>query len=204
MKLVASPTPETTPLSSPQPSAVPTGAVPPVAMPDLVVESVSVAPQQDLAAHQVTLTITIRNDGSVEAANGFWVELFIDPPKVPTVNTVFVPEGHGALWYVPRLAAGETLTLSLEEMDDRYSNFVGRFSAGRHELYVYVDAYNTEGEVGLVAEADEGNNLHGPLILEVGAGSHDGSEPAKSGPSELLWLVIRRLEQFLRALRGGV
>lgn len=208
-EVTAPPTPEGTPGSSPplepQPTATPGGEGPAGVMPDLVVERVEVASQQGVDSVPVTVTVFIRNDGPVDAATGFWVGLFIDPPVAPTVNSAFAPDGQGALWYVPGLAADEMQTLSLEDADDRYSTFSGRLSPGKHDLHVYVDSYNTEGEVGLVAEGDENNNLMGPLTVEVGEPSDDGgSEPVGAGPGQLVRLLIKRLEEWLTVLRGRV
>jgi len=205
-EVVTSPTPERTPptdgQSTPEPTATPDEEAPSVDLPDLVVDKVVIAPQASLGSAPLTVTVTIRNDGSVEVANGFWVGLSVDPATPPTVNSVAVLEGQGALWYVPRLNAHESRTLSMKDLDDRYSTFSGRLSEGRHELYVYVDAYNMEGEVGLVAESDESNNLLGPLVVEVGGQSDDGgSEPEPSGPGEFLRQLIQRLEGFLRMFR---
>ena len=208
-EVVAPPTPEGTPESSPQPTPQPTsspdGQSPAGALPDLIVDGAVVTPQQGQGSVPVTVTITIRNDGAAEATDGFWVGFFVDPPTVPTVNAVVDTVGHGALWYVPGLAAQEVKTLSLENADNRYSTFDGRLSPGRHELYVYVDAYNTEGEAGLVVEADESNNLLGPLVVEVGEpADDDGSTPVKPGPAEWLRLLIGRLGDLLRVLKERV
>ncbi|HUS70763.1 MAG TPA: N-acetylmuramoyl-L-alanine amidase [Anaerolineae bacterium] len=203
-EVVAPPTPESTPETSPQPvpqpTATPGGQVAPAELPDLVVGSVVVTPQGGLGATPVTVTVTLRNDGVADVADGFWVEFFVDPRTAPAINSVVGAEGHGVLWYVPSLAAGESRTLSLEGADARYTSFDGRLSAGNHNLYVYVDAYHTEGEVGLVVESDESNNLMGPLVVEVGEPSDGGA----SGPAEFIRLLIGRLEELLRVLRGQV
>jgi hypothetical protein len=206
-EVIAPPTPESSPGTSPPlqpgPTTTPGGDEPAAAMPDLVVERVEIASQQGLDSVPVTVTVVIGNDGTVDAEMGFWVGLFIDPPIAPTVNSAFGPDGDGALWYVPNLAAFETQTLSLKEVDDRYSTFSGRLSPGTHELYVYVDSYNTDGEVGLVAEGDENNNVMGPVTVEVGEPSgNGGSEPAGAGPGHLVRLLIKHLEEWLTLLRG--
>jgi hypothetical protein len=205
-EVVASPTPVETPSGSPTEAppatATPTAEAPLDTLPDLVVGKLVMTPERDLESGPMTVTVTIRNDGVSDTGNGFWVELFVDPEKTPSVNSVAVGESEGALWYVPALAAGSTTSLSLEDADDRYSSFDGRLSIGRHELYVYVDAYNTEGEVGLVAEADESNNLLGPLVVEIAQGSPDGTtEPSKSGPGEVLRALMRRLDELFTLLR---
>jgi hypothetical protein len=203
-EVVAPSTPEGTPVSSPQPvpqpTASPGGQVPPAELPDLVVASVVVTPQGGLGATPVTVTVTIRNDGVADVADGFWVEFFVDPRTAPTINSVAGPEGHGALWYVSGMGAGESEILSLEGADARYTTFDGRLGEGNHNLYVYVDAYHTEGEVGLVLESDESNNLMGPLEVQVGEPSDGGA----FGPAEFLRLLVVRLEELLRVLRQQV
>jgi hypothetical protein len=205
-EVVASPTPVGTPSGSPTAAppatATPTAEAPPATLPDLVVGKLVMTPDGDLESGPMTVTVTIRNEGLTDASDGFWVELFVDPEVSPSVNSVAVGESEGVLWYVPSLEAGSTMSLSLEDADDRYSSFDGRLSIGRHEFYVYVDAYNTEGEVGLVAEADESNNLLGPLVVEIAQGSPDGTtEPSNSRPGEVLRALMRRLEELLVLLR---
>jgi hypothetical protein len=203
-EIVASPTPVGTPGVPPAATPTPTEESVPDTLPDLVVDKLVVTPADDLGSEPVTVTVSvmIRNDSLFDVTTGFWVELFVDPDTVPTVNSVGALDTGGALWYVSALAAGSTAALSLEEADQRYTSFSGVLSTGRHKVYVYVDAYNTEGEVGLVAEADETNNLLGPLIVETGPGAGEGpDEPAQSGPAELVARLIKRFEEFLNLLR---
>jgi hypothetical protein len=203
-EVVAPPPAEGTPESSsqpaPEPTATPVGQAPSGELPDLVVGNVVVTPQEGLGATPVTVTVTVRNDGVADVVSGFWVEFFVDPRTAPAINSVVGPEGQGILWYVPSLAAGESSTMSLEEADVRYTSFDGRLSTGSHNLYVYVDAYHTEGEVGLVVESNESNNLMGPLVVEVG----EPSAASASSPVEFIRLLIGRLEELLRVLRGQV
>jgi hypothetical protein len=209
-EVVAPPTPEGAPESSPQatPESTPSPEAQPSAgaLPDLVVDGAVITPQEGQGSVPVTVTITIRNDGQADVTSGFWVEFFVDPTVVPTVNTVVDSAGHGALWYVPDLAVQEAKTLSLQGADDRYSNFDGYLSSGRHELYVYVDAYNTEGEAGLVREADESNNLLGPLVVDVGEpDGSDGTTPVKPGGlAQWLRLLIGRVTELLTSLKERV
>jgi hypothetical protein len=193
-----SPTPTPTP-RIPTPTVTPTTEVPPSPLPDLVVDEVVVVPEIGSDSSPVTVTVVIRNDAGVEVQNGFWVELLVNPPGVPSVNSI---AGQGAFWYVPGIGARETLTLALEDADRRYSDFDGRFPPGRHEVYAYVDAYNTEGEVGLVSEIDETNNLLGPMIVEVGRGSDEnGTDSMSSFPTDVLRRFLEHLERLLAQLR---
>ncbi|NIN68182.1 MAG: hypothetical protein GTO63_26430 [Anaerolineae bacterium] len=205
----ARPTPGTTPGASPLPTASPTLTVTPDLpssdLPDLVVDGITVTPEAGLDAGSVGITVTIGNRARVEIATGFWVELFVDPPTVPTINSIAVADGVGAFWYVPSLGAQESLSLSLEDVDGRYTNFGGSLPTGRHELYAYADAYNPEGEAGLVSEVDEANNLVGPVIVQIGDGSDaDGSEPVTQGAAQALRIFLDRLEGLLAVLRRYV
>jgi uncharacterized lipoprotein YddW (UPF0748 family) len=196
-KVSSGPTP--TPIPMPSVTPTPTVEVPPSPLPDLVVDKIVVAPDTGLDSSPVTVTVAIRNCTGVEVQNGFWVELFVDPSTVPGINSI---AGQGAFWYVPSLGAQETLTLAPEDADPLYSTFEGRFSSGRHELYAYVDVYHTEGEVGLVSELDEANNLLGPLIVEIKGTSDENSwDPTSPFPTEALRLFVERLQSLLSQLR---
>ncbi len=205
----ATPTPGTSPGASPTPTTPPTVTVTPDSpvseLPDLVVDAITVGPETGLDVGSVAVTITIGNQAAVDVENGFWVELFVDPPALPSINYVAVADGIGAFWYAPGIGPHELLDLSLQDVDERYSNFGGSFSTGRHQLYAYVDAYNPEGEAGLVSELDEANNLFGPVTVEIGDGSDgDGSEPASRGAGQALRVFLERLERLLAMLRTYV
>ena len=200
------PAPQETPAATAQPTSqptiTPTAEVPPTVLPDLVVDRIVFAPEVRSDSSLVTVTVGIRNDSGVDVENGFWVELFVDPPRVPSINSI---AGPGVFWYVPGLGALESLSLGLEDADSRYSSFGGRFSAGRHEVYAYVDAYNSEGEVGLVSELDEANNLLGPSIVEIRRESDENSsEPTSIVPREILRFFLQSLERLLDQLRQYV
>lgn len=204
-----SPTPQETPSPTAEPTRrptmTPTVEIPASTLPDLVVKRIVITPETSLESVPLTVTVVIENDASVDTASGFWVQLFVDPPAVPGMNSISVQDGEGALWYIPGLGAQEVLSLALEEADSRYSNFGGRLSEGRHEVFAYVDAYNPEGEVGLVSEVDETNNMLGPLVVEIGreADGYDGGS-TKSVPREILDLFLQRLVRLLAQLRQHV
>ncbi len=205
----ASPTPESTPAATARPTSQPvispTMEVPVEVLPDLVVDTILVPRAIISDSSPVTVAVVIKNDTHVDVENGFWVELFVDPPIVPSINSIAAQDGRGAFWYVPGLAAHETLSLDLEDADSRYSDFTGRLSAGRHEIYAYVDAYNSEGQIGLVSELDETNNLLGPLTIEVRQGSDEsGSGSTDFLPWDILRLLVQRWESFVTQLREYV
>lgn len=197
----ASPTPEENPTGTPaptrQPTATPTCHLPPGTLPDLVVDTIDVTPGTTLESAPLTVTVNIENGAAAGVENGFWVELFVDPSRVPTVNSIAGQAGEGVFWYVPGLDGYETMGLSLDNADHRYTTFDGFLPSGRHELYAYVDAYNSEGEVGLVCEADESNNALGPVIVEIGR----DSEQAHADARTILRRLAQELETFLARLR---
>ncbi len=205
----ASPTPQGTPSPTPQPTRQPTSTpspeVSPTLLPDLVVESVALAPELGLDSGPVTVTVVIRNQSAIDVEDGFWVELFVDPPRLPDINSIFGQEGQGAFWYVAGLAAQETLGIGLEDADARYTTFGGHLSVGQHEVYAYADAYNSEGEMGLVSEVDENNNLLGPLIVEIrGESQEDSPDATGFTAGEILRLLLESFEKALAQLREYV
>jgi len=154
--------------------------------PDLVVQDISVDPAQPVAGEPVTLTVTIANVGQVAITDRFWVDLYIDPDPAGfpiTVNKVWNDLcQYGIAWYVyisptDPLEPGETLVLDSLHPDDPtnpdaiYSYFPGTLAVGDHTLYALVDSWNEASSLGLIVEADEGNNLLGPVVVTVGVTS---------------------------------
>ncbi len=149
--------PETSPTPTPAPV---TGS------PDLLIAELEVfppAPQQD---EPVLFRVRVRNGGD-GSADGFWVQLYLDPGSEPYVNSISTDLGTGIFWYVEGLAPGEEIVLSSSEPYQPYSNYQGHLASGLHKVYVLADAYHTEGTTGIVPESDESNNMYGPVTLEV-------------------------------------
>lgn len=112
-------------------------------------------------------SVTLENSGG-RAASTFWVELWVDrsgpPPAPPAVG-----DGYEV---VSVLGAGETRVL----------NFTGSgLSPGTYSSWLLVDS------LGVVPEADEGNNVAGPLEFTVDPGSAPGPDPVGTPDIELLW-----------------
>lgn len=163
------PTPPITP--TPTPPMTPTPTPEPQGLPDLVVEGFSLLPKEPASGEPVTITVTIANVGQASTEGGFWTGFYVDPQEPPFVNSVSKGSESGLFWYTPGLEAGEVITLTAEEAED--GDFEGAFSPGSHELYLYVDGCNPGVEEGLVVESKEGNNLLGPIVVEVA-----GEEPS--------------------------
>jgi len=172
------------PQTTPMPQTTPTPPPDAQRLPDLVVEGLSLLPEEPRSGEPVTITVTIVNVGQAPTGGGFWTGLYIDPQEPPFVNSVSTE-----FWYTPGLEAGEAITLTAQEAEERYSDFVGTFVPGSHELYLYVDAYNPGVEEGLVVESEEGNNLLGPIAIEVG-----GEE---NSPGDALHALLREILEIL-------
>jgi len=137
-----------------------------------------------MSGEPVTITVTIANVGQAPTGGGFWTGLYIDPQEPPVVNSVSTE-----FWYTPGLEAGETVTLTAQEAE--YGDFVGTFAPGSHELYLFVDAYNPGVEEGLVVESEEGNNLLGPIVIEVGGEENPLGDALRALLKELLEILGR-------------
>ncbi len=131
--------------------------------PDLLVNALNVD-QNNPAA----LTVEIANLGNAPATN-FWVDLYLDPETPPEVNQSWTMLCHpyGAAWFVESLAAGESLTLAIDDV--YYQTEQSRWPAdgypsGEHALWAYVDSWGGESWAA-ARESNEGNNRYGPVAL---------------------------------------
>jgi len=148
---------------SPSPAPLPTA-------PDLVIASLEIFPPKPEPGEPVLFRVKVRNQGT-EAADGFWVQLYLDPSVEPYVNLIASQVGTGIFWYVETLAPGEEITLSSANPYPLYSNYSGNLASGMHKVYVLADAYHTEGANGLVHESSESNNLYGPVTINTAGSS---------------------------------
>jgi uncharacterized repeat protein (TIGR01451 family) len=135
--------------------------------PDLVVES--------LVASSESVTITLRNVGTrpVEATGEFWVDLYVDPTRVPVYNDTWQDvSDQGAAWGIIApalpLAPGAALTLTLTPSGggDYYwadHSDVAWPLPATAQLYAQVDATASRSDFGGVLEQDETNNVLGPV-----------------------------------------
>jgi len=124
-----------------------TGMVVVRALPDLLVEGIATDPATPLLGHPFSLTVAIRNQGTLDAEEGFWVDWYADPESPPTSDQ------QGDIdWWQDGLAANTTAVLS-----DSHT----LYASGEHTLYAQVDTSDT------VEEGEEGNNLSQPYTLTV-------------------------------------
>jgi uncharacterized repeat protein (TIGR01451 family) len=113
--------------------------------------------------------VTIRNNGPAPVTEDFWVDLYLDPSRVPAVGDLWNDLcSVGKAWYIrDTIDPGAEYTLDTRWPDDplnpdaRYSVWPEKLPAGAHELYALADSYWPP--VGLVIERNESNNLMGPV-----------------------------------------
>jgi hypothetical protein len=128
-----------------------------------VVSDLRLSPDQTsfAAGEPVTITVEVTNQGSETSAQGFWVDLYLNPDPVPDLSTMPLPWDQtrtlspcqGITWQVSEpLGAGETITLTstvdsmgVESIDADYSRWGGWFAAGTTDLHVYVDSWGAGG-----------------------------------------------------------
>ncbi len=135
--------------------------------PDLVVDS--------LVASGDAVTVTVRNAGMATASDAFWVDVYFDPVETPGVNKPWdTIAPYGAVWGVTRpILAGETLLLTTHG-DYFFPEYSSALPPAGAEVYVLVDSINYSSAAGAVQEADETNNLFGPVVSTAGAASATG------------------------------
>ena len=136
----ATPTPNGTP-------SAPTGT--PKPLPDLVVQSITTSPAKPLSGVPFLVTVTILNQGGDAASTGY-VDFYQDLASAPTAFLV-----GDAFCFTGALAAGAKTTCA---------QGVTYTAAGSFDMWAQVDTDE------FVAEADEANNVFGPIKLVVNQG----------------------------------
>jgi len=145
-------------------------------LPDLV-GSFSLTPNNPDAGEPVLITAVITNVGTA-AADAFWVDFYINPSQVPSVNLAWydicgMTPCYGLAWHVSGgLAPGESVTLTStpDSYAVDYSIWPGSFANGTSDLYLYADSWNPTVSAGAVLESDETNNLAARQIRVTGPG----------------------------------
>ncbi|MCB8944291.1 MAG: tandem-95 repeat protein [Ardenticatenaceae bacterium] len=124
--------------------------------PDLEVQLITVTPDN--------VTIIIENSGNTAVANGFWVDLYINPDPAPTAanQTWDQLSEAGIVWGITDIEAlipGGILVIDLNHpaLDPDLTDFSGTFTDGM-EIYVQVDSADVTRESGGVRETHEITN----------------------------------------------
>jgi hypothetical protein len=121
-------------------------------LPDLIVAKIEVVPSSPIIGQETIIKVTIKNQGTVDVApgNNFWSDLYVDPAEQPiSLGQDGVAEWPCQAVWVP---AGGSHTLVATYIFDDVKVF---------SIYAQVD---TDGHVG---EANENNNVGGPLQVQV-------------------------------------
>ncbi len=173
--------PEVSPL---QAAVIPYGVYLPLIMreysppkPDLTIVDISWYPDAPVVGTTTTLTVVIQNIGVADVLQPFWVDLYISPTQVPTVNLPFneaSEDGYGMAWEVTSplpMRPGQQITLTSEQVPEGFSRWPGHFPQdGEIVIYALVDSYDDPDRVdhhGNVWESNEGNNLY-RVVVYVG------------------------------------
>jgi hypothetical protein len=169
----------------------PSSSVGPMA--DLYCDLLSSDPPSPSAGQTILITTQIRNLPGVVSADGFWVDLYINPTIVPTTGNRFPwqdvcgPACPGGLaWGISNapLLPGDNRTLvSIPNnfhpngYDPAHSSWSGSLPAGTYKIYAYVDSIDNSdpNSDGAVWESDETNNrcelklvVSAPRSFEIG------------------------------------
>jgi hypothetical protein len=142
--------------------------------PDLV-GTITLAPDQRsfAAGEPVNITVEVTNQGEAATDSGFWVDLYINPTQMPTINQPWdrlcgLYPCYGIVWGVSEpLQPGEsvTLTSTAGSYAAEHTIWPGWFAAGTSDLYLLVDSWNCDetgaqcAVAGVLPEGDETNNL---------------------------------------------
>ncbi|MEM7028696.1 MAG: Ig-like domain-containing protein [Chloroflexota bacterium] len=126
--------------------------------PDLIVQNVT--------ARSNAITVTIQNIGETPIVDDFWVDVYIDPNQIPAYNLVWPAIApYGVVWGVTTdILPGEIVTLTLYDQfyDSNLSNIEDVIPGT--PVWAQVDSANTLTDFGGVLEADETNNILGPIF----------------------------------------
>jgi hypothetical protein len=167
----------------------------------------TVTPANPQSYMPAQVAVTVNNTGDAAATN-FWVDLYINPSRVPTVNTRWndicgptLSPCLGIAWYYTgTLQPGQSVTListATSETDPNgykreSSIWPGYFLNGTSQIYVFVDSWNRDASStfanpnGAVDEQNEHNNLiEQNLTVTVGTS-------ALAGPALLTQDLIDR------------
>jgi uncharacterized repeat protein (TIGR01451 family) len=159
--------------------------------PDLIVRDIAITPQ--------SVQMIIENVGTraITPEDRMWVDLYVDPTPPPAGVNETWNDGrstHGAAWKVStRLAPGETLTLTLEDIfyDTENSRFPETLAVGT-PVYAQVDSANTGTDYGVVLEIDEikdepYNNIVGPVLSAARFPLETTYQQSDIGPPSVSW-----------------
>jgi hypothetical protein len=147
--------------------------------PDLIVDDIALNQECPEAGDDVSFDVTIRNVGSDDAPDPFWVEIYVkpwpsEPPDGPSDHDQGACVGDCSeprlnyLQLLPELSKDGTYVVPFGDVDPL------TFPAeGKYDVYVQVDVYDEDDPAsypdwGRHAEEDEGNNIGHMTVTTCG------------------------------------
>ncbi len=113
------------------------------------------------------ISVTVTNQGNTPTTSAFWVDLYVNPARPPTINTLWsdvcdntpASAWPGRCWIL--LAPGQSITLTATRAsyDQQRSFWLGWLPSGTTQIYALADSWNTSGNHGTIYESNEANNL---------------------------------------------
>ncbi len=157
-------------------------------LPDLTVTAITVTPSNPVAGQATDVAVTIKNQGNVATPACFWIDLYINPTRLPIeINKGWFDAGSegGLVWSWCGLGVNESVTLHYNDTHywPSYSRYDGTFTAPRaYTLYAQVDSLNDATTYGAAYESNEQNNVAGPQTVTVSGGAASQSQRAIGAP----------------------
>ena len=168
------------------PLAVRAAAVNPEALtPDLTGELRLVPDKASFAADEpVMIELTVTNSGQAATNASFWVDLHINPARIPEQNLLWQDNCglfpcHGITWGVTQtLQPGESVVLrsSLDSYITKHTRWQGSLLAGTTDLYAFLDVWDPDTDFGTVNEGEQGEANN---IVRLSGLTVTGSQPPK-------------------------
>jgi PKD repeat protein len=148
------------------------------------------------------MVISVQLENKIGTADGFWVDLYINPTTVPTTGHLIPwqqscgtsPCPHGIAWGISDNPLGPGITRTLISIPNNFhpngfdpaqTSWTGSLPAGTYDLYAYADSIqspvltNTEGAV---FETNEGNNRCEILDLVIPVASAPAAKDQNARP----------------------
>lgn len=149
---------------TPEPHTVGRQMAQPNAFPDLAIESITLTPSNPAPGQPATITVVVKNIGSVPLWDGFYTYLYVDPPQRPPSPTT--PDTSYVGWFLG-LGSGATFTWS-------YTHYTFENPGCDHVIYAWVDRDDS------IWEENEQNNLARLDVCVGGGSAADQYEPDDS------------------------
>ncbi|MBN1937855.1 MAG: Ig-like domain-containing protein [Anaerolineae bacterium] len=142
---------------------------------DLEIATITAIPDGvDGSGHTLyEVRVAVRNNGPSPVVGGYWVDLYLNPSAPVGLNVLWHHVSiQGYAWYVSEsLGVGDTLVLSTKvpryppDASAHYSYWPGDLGGlADPQLWAMVDSWGTLPD-GAVQEADETNNILGPVSV---------------------------------------